>query len=75
MLCHAHYSLAPDADNAVHSADGVIAQKDREVGVLAVFFGRLLSFMETPKARQSQERALVFRPHPWQNCLWTCLQE
>ena len=24
--------------------------------------GRLLSFMETPKARQSQERALVFRP-------------
>ena len=64
MLCHAHYSLAPDADNAVHSADGVIAQKGKEAGVLAVFFGRLLSFMETPKARQSQERALVFRPHP-----------
>lgn len=42
MLRHAHYSLAPDADNAVHSADGVIAQKDREVGVLAVFFGQVV---------------------------------
>ena len=42
MLCHARYSLAPDADNAVYSADGVIAQKGKEAGVLAIFFGQIV---------------------------------
>ena len=77
MLCHARYSLAPDADNAVHPADGVIAQKDREAGVLAVFFGRLLPFMGTSKALQAVEGAGFggFAHNPWQNRLWNCLQE
>lgn len=31
VLRHARYPFAPDADNAIHSADGVIAQKGRDL--------------------------------------------
>lgn len=66
MLCHARYSLAPDADNAVYPPDGVIAQKRREVVVLV--------------HGNSQGQAVAgagvgVSPTSPQNCLWTCLQE
>ena len=80
VLRHGRYSLAPDADYAVHSADGVIAQKGKEKGNLcsrcplrAGCFVVVHGYSEGLQAVAGV--GVGVSPISLQNSLWTCLQE